>query len=109
MFVDASLGFIAYIMRDTLTGHMAEDWQDICDFSLGVSYGLGPMLIMFHLLSEEGPDSLGIPNLILRVFVSYVCSYVPFVAGAVAGFRFFPNEERAKASESAILQGQKQN
>ena len=90
--LDTAIGFIAYIIREPLTGHMSKDWRDICDFVLGGCYILVPILRMVHLLSEEESDteSPWIPNIILRVLVASVFSGIGFVAGAIFGFRFFP-------------------
>jgi hypothetical protein len=117
MLADAVIGFVAYMLRDKLTGHMAEDWQDICDFSLGLAYGFLPLLAMFQVLTPvkredfiqgvinevsiedltNGPVILHrdphVPDERLRLTTSYVLSFVAFVAGAVIGFRFFPMEK----------------
>jgi hypothetical protein len=120
MLADGVIGFVAYMLRDKLTGHMAEDWQDICDFSLGLSYGFIPHLTMFQVLTplqnmikenvqladlikenvrladlDNGPIILQgqepvISHQGLRLTVSYILSYVAFIAGATIGFRFFP-------------------
>lgn len=120
MLADGIIGFVAYMLRDKLTGHMPEDWQDICDFSLGITYGFIPHLTMFQTLSplttpkenliksmildrdnkidladlDKGPITLYSDPVIsheaLRLTVSYILSFVGFIAGAVIGFRFFP-------------------
>jgi uncharacterized membrane protein YoaK (UPF0700 family) len=94
MITNATIGFFAYMMRDKLTGHMGEEWQDISDFSLGVTYGSIPFLIMFQSLTGNGDNSLlqaGISDSRLRALVAYIFVWLPFIGGAIIGFRFFPS------------------
>jgi hypothetical protein len=99
MAVDAALGFVAYINRDKLTGHMPEDWQDISDFTLGTMfYSPLPITAIFKILSDgrDGPNALLIPNIILRLWVALFLHWIPFIGGAIMGFRFFPSERYKK-------------
>jgi hypothetical protein len=96
IFGDGGIGFIAYTIRDSLTGHMPRDWRDISDFTLGGVYILAPFLFMVSLLSEDepgtDPPTPWIPNILLRVLTAFVFTGIGFIGGAVCGFRFFPKK-----------------